>query len=275
MKWLIPICLLLFACASDPVIDNAVYLPEPEVVDNHEELERRALDSLVSARMKAIGLVDIRTVNDQISVDLKYATDDNFTKHQLYDTLRKLFLQEDVAIRLSKAQKFLDSLHSGYRLLVYDGVRPVQVQKEMWDALDSIPPLNRGKFVSNPALGSVHNFGAAVDLTILDAEGQPLDMGAGYDDFRRIAFPSLEAYFLKTGELSKEQYENRKLLRKVMRSQKFSNIPSEWWHFNAWSRIKASHKYQLLDSESGDSRWFKIVAKDTVVIDSLTIPAID
>jgi D-alanyl-D-alanine dipeptidase len=129
--------------------------------------------------------------------------------------------------------------------------------------------LNRGKFVSNPLFGSVHNFGTAVDITICDAAGIELNMGAGYDDFRPIAFPSKEAHFLKTGELTKEQYENRKLLRKIMRSQRFYNIPSEWWHFNAFSRLTCERKFEILLDETGNhKKWVspKIKKDSTIVI---------
>ncbi len=268
MKRLFFFFILLVACRQEVGPVSSGQEEEPLDTLNNIEQERlanlRQMDSLTAINLYRIGLVDITEVDERILVDLKYAGDDNFMNAQLYDTLHQLFLQDDVAQRLSKVQDLLDSLHPGYRLLVYDGVRPVQVQQEMWDALDSIPPLNRGKFVSNPKLGSVHNFGAAVDLTIVDDQGKLLDMGAGYDDFRKIAFPSLEAHFLKSGELTQEQWENRRLLRKVMRAQRFNNIPSEWWHFNAYSRVTASHRYQLLQSESGDARWFKIVLKDTI-----------
>jgi D-alanyl-D-alanine dipeptidase len=221
--------------------------------------------------MSGIGLVDIQKVNSRILVDIKYASIDNFMKRRLYDTLACIYLQRDVAIRLSKCQDLLDSLKPGYRLLVYDGVRPVQVQREMWNALDTLPKLERGKYVSNPALGSLHNFGAAVDLTITDSYGNALDMGANYDDFRDVAFPKYETRFLKSGELTEQQVNNRKLLRRIMRSQWFYNIPTEWWHFNAMNRVKASHKYQLLISESGDARWFKFIPKDMNKADSVII----
>jgi D-alanyl-D-alanine dipeptidase len=167
-------------------------------------------------------------------------------KIQLYDTLRKAYLQKDVAIRLGKCQEYLSALHPDLYLKVYDAVRPISVQKKMWDALDSIPVSERGKFVSNPSNGSVHNYGAAVDLTICNKNGIPLDMGAGYDDIRLIAYPSKEAYFFKTGELTEEQVANRALLRKVMASQNFKNIKTEWWHFNAFPRSIAKSKYKAL-----------------------------
>lgn len=167
-------------------------------------------------------------------------------KRRLYFDIDSLYLQEDVAKRLVKVQRYLKQRHPGLSLLVYDGVRPLGVQQQMWDALDSIPVRERVKFVSNPANGSIHNYGAAIDLTIADSTGKPLDMGAGYDDIRRIAYPRLEAHYLSTGELSSEQVANRKLLREVMRSQYFYNIPTEWWHFNACSRAAAKKKYNIL-----------------------------
>lgn len=263
MKWWGAIILLFTACTQQEPVEVKMEEHVPEVIINEDSLCRAQLDSMVALKMNFIGLVNVQELNDQIHVDLRYATDNNFMHQQLYDTLHCVYLQSEVAIRLSAVQHFLDSLRPGYHLLIYDGVRPVQVQQEMWDALDSVPVLNRGKFVSNPKLGSVHNFGAAVDLTIIDQQGIPLDMGANYDDFRPIAFPSLEAHYLKSGDLTREQYENRKLLRKVMKSQKFSNIPSEWWHFNAWSRVTASHKFQQLLTESGDARWFKVELPDS------------
>jgi len=191
-------------------------------------------------------LVDIQSINPTIYIDLKYATEDNFMHKKLYFNIDKVYLQPDVAERLSKCQIYLKKTHPNYSLLVFDGVRPLSVQKSMWDALDSIPPIQRGKFVSNPLNGSVHNYGAAVDLTICDNNKKPLDMGAGYDDIREIAYPSREDYYLKKGILSSTHIKNRKLLRKVMDYQKFRNIPTEWWHFNACSRNEAKKKYKII-----------------------------
>ena len=128
-------------------------------------------------------------------------------------------------------------------------MRPLSVQWQMWNALDTIPVIHRGKFVSNPKNGSVHNYGAAVDLTICDQHRKPLDMGAGYDDIRKIAYPSLESEFLASGELNELQISNRKLLRRTLKSQGFSNIPTEWWHFNAYPRAIAKSKFQLIHAE--------------------------
>ncbi len=218
--------------------------PAVEKVDLIPVVEEEEAAIVVPAGLES--LVDIQQVNPSIRIDLKYATEDNFMKKVLYHDITHVYLQKDVADRLSNCQKYLKKLHPNYSLLVYDGVRPLHVQQEMWDALDTIPVNERGKFVSNPANGSIHNYGAAVDLTIIDENGIPLDMGAGYDDIRKIAYPSLEAAFLAKGELTQQHIENRKLLRKVMASQGFTNIPSEWWHFNACSRAKAKELYEIV-----------------------------
>jgi len=194
-------------------------------------------------------LVPVNHFNKNIYWELKYATTDNFMHRVLYDTLDQVYVQIAVARRLAKCQEKLSAEHPDYHLLVYDGLRPLSVQWEMWNGLDTIPPGERGKFVSNPVNGSVHNYGAAVDLTICNGKRVALDMGAGYDDIRKIAYPSLEAKFLASGELTKQHVANRNLLRKVMRSQQFSNIPSEWWHFNAYSRAVVKTKYNIVNNE--------------------------
>lgn len=194
-------------------------------------------------------LVDVQKLNGRIYVDLKYAGEDNFLKMRLYEKINKAYLQKDVAERISKCQDYLTEIDSGLHLLIYDAVRPVSVQKKMWRALDTIPSKDRGNYVSNPANRSLHNYGAAVDLTICDSKGIPLDMGAEFDEFSEIAYPSMEPTFLASGQLTPEQVNNRKLLRRVMRSQYFRNLPTEWWHFNACSREDAKNKYSFLEEE--------------------------
>jgi D-alanyl-D-alanine dipeptidase len=184
-----------------------------------------------------------------VRVLLKYATADNFMKQVLYTTWKDAYLQKEVADQLNVAQGNLKKTHPTYSLLVYDAARPVSIQQKMWKALDTIPVKQRVKFVSNPNNRSLHNYGCAVDLTIADENGIPLDMGAGYDDIRSIAYPSMESYYLKTGALSSFQVENRRLLRKVMFGAGFTNISTEWWHFNACSRKFAASHYQAILTE--------------------------
>ncbi len=192
------------------------------------------------------GLIDVQQINAAIQIDLKYTTTDNFLRERLYTSLQKAYLQKDVALRLSEVQKELSRQYPGYQLLIYDAVRPVSVQEKMWKALDSLPIKERIKFVSNPKNLSLHNLGAAIDLTILDANGEALDMGAGFDDIRKIAYPSLEDSFLKVGQLTPLQVQNRQILRSAMLRQGFRQLPTEWWHFNACSREEAKRKYKVL-----------------------------
>lgn len=199
--------------------------------------------------MRSFGLIRVSSLDPAIRVDLKYTTSDNFMHQVLYTHIKTAYLQQDVAERLVKCQRYLSSLDTGLHLLIYDAVRPVSVQRKMWEALDSIPPKERVKFVSNPNNRSLHNYGAAVDLTICKSDGTPLDMGAGYDDIRKIAYPKLEATFVASGQLSKDHIENRNLLRKVMKKGHFSQLSTEWWHFNACSRKVAAKKYLLLEKE--------------------------
>ncbi len=213
--------------------------------NNHKVSSQKA-DSIVTL---GDDLIDIQEINPDVLVDLKYATLDNFMKEKMYSRMNRAFLQKDVALRLSNCQDYLSRIKPGYKLLIYDALRPVSVQQKMWDAMDSLPPVERGKYVSNPKNRSLHNLGAAVDLTICDEFGNPLDMGTKYDDFREIAYPELEKHFLKTGELTNRHLENRELLRKVMRKEAFRNIPTEWWHFNACSRKDGLSKYQVLMEE--------------------------
>ena len=198
---------------------------------------------------KEVDLVSINQTNPEIFVSLAYARSDNFMHEVLYLKWKEAYLQKPVALMLNKAQDRLTFLKPGLHLLIYDAARPLSVQQHMWNALDSIPVKERLKFVSSPRGKSLHNLGCAVDLTICDAKGIPLDMGAGFDDMRLIAYPMYEAKYLAEGALTKEQLANRKMLRSVMRYAGFSGIPTEWWHFNAYSKKEALERFQVIETE--------------------------
>ena len=203
----------------------------------------------------AEGLVNIRDIDSSIMVELKYSTTDNFMQRDMYGCLENCYLQPDIAERLKLCQSELKSRDSTLTLLVYDGLRPRLVQQFMWDLLDM--PLNeKTKFVSNPAKGSLHNFAAAVDITLYDlTTHQALDMGTPYDYIGVLAWPTKEASLLKDSLLTQEQVDNRILLRKVMQTGKFFNIQTEWWHFNACYRDKAKELYHIIE---GDTSLIKI-----------------
>ncbi len=198
-------------------------------------------------RLEAAGLVDVQTVDATILVDLKYSTTDNFIKKDVYGCITRAFLQKEPARMLAKANKLLQEKHPDYRLLVYDGARSRTVQRKLWVALPQYKPKLRENYVANPDEGSIHNFGCAVDLTVATAEGKPLDMGTPFDYFGDLAYPRKEAALLKAGKLTRQQVENRKVLRGVMEAAGFEGITSEWWHFNAYSRKQAGERYGIIE----------------------------
>lgn len=215
-------------------IDSVIEISEPYVIDT---LEQKLIDA---------GLIDIQSQIPSIFVDLKYSSTDNFMGQDVYGYLGKAYLQPDVVEDLKKCIAYLQSIDSSYSLLIYDAVRPRSVQQIMWDILD-MPIQDKTKFVSNPKNGSVHNYGAAVDITICNSNGEALDMGAGYDDIRLIAYPKHEQAYLDSGMLSQTQIDNRNLLRATMRAGGFSGIQTEWWHFNRYSRDVCKTKYQIIE----------------------------
>lgn len=255
--------LVVFSCKTD-VNNQGVFIdkqhsPKQELTNDQQQIDTLLTDnhqqktismdtSAIERIMIAAGLVNIQIIDSSIHVDVRYATTNNFMGKVLYENYHKVYLQKVVAERLKKAQTYLKSIDSTYSLLVFDGARPRSVQQAMWDAMDSIPVRERIKFLSNPAHGSIHNYGCAVDLTILDLKtGELLDMGAGYDDIRKIAYPRYEAHYLEMGQLTPQQVTHRKLLRKVMRKGGFWVIQTEWWHFNAFSRKKAKELFQPIE----------------------------
>jgi len=195
-------------------------------------------------RMKQQGLVNVKDVIPDIKIDLKYATPHNFLKKVLYTDLHNCYLQKEAAEMLKKAQEYLKSIQPEYSLIVFDGARPNSIQKEMWKKVKGTP---EQRYVANPYKGSIHNFGAAVDLSIVDEYGIELDMGTPFDFFGKLAQPRYEQQFFDSKELTREQLDNRALLRKAMKHAGFRGILSEWWHFNAFPKEVAREKYGIIE----------------------------
>ena len=193
------------------------------------------------------GLIDVHSLDSTILTDLKYASEDNFLNMNLYGQVQNCFLQPEAAQMLVRAQKILKSKHPGLTLLVWDAARPLSVQKVMWRKVKPPPGISKGLLVSNPLRGgSLHNYGCAVDVTIADENGKPLDMGSEFDCFGEIAWPVSEQKLLKDAKLTPGQVTNRKLLRSVMYGAGFWNIQTEWWHFNAMRRETAIARYPVI-----------------------------
>lgn len=240
--------LLFLSCGSpqeEKTVENAVENRENDTVPEEVIVEIKDTCELEKHLIRS-GLVDIQKVIPGILIDLRYSDTNNFMHTDVYGDLERIYLQPDVAEKLRIAQEYLQSQDSSLTLLVFDGVRPRSVQQIMWDTVD-IPINERGKFVSNPKNGSLHNYGAAVDLTIAKLNGEELDMGTPYDDSSPLSYPTMEAVYLEKGELTKEQIANRKLLRAALSKGGFWNIQTEWWHFNSCNREQAKGKYEIIE----------------------------
>ncbi|MDR1759035.1 MAG: M15 family metallopeptidase [Fibrobacter sp.] len=161
--------------------------------------------------------------------DIRYATFQNVTGHDLYCGLTRLFLHKDLAKKLEKASQILKEKYPGIRFRIFDGARPLYAQEALRAMVRGTPYV---RFVTSPGTGSVHNFGYAIDLTLEDFSGNMLDMGTDFDSFAPKAGRNGEAKALKEGTLTEEQIANRNLLRSVMKAAGFIELPSEWWHFN-------------------------------------------
>ncbi len=192
------------------------------------------------------GLIDINTIDTNIIIDIKYASDDNFLGFNFYGALNKCYLEKNTAEKLHQAQIFLEEINQNYNIIVFDCVRPRSAQQLMWDSIDC-NPYEKTKYVSNPLYGSNHNFGCAVDVSIVDDNGLLLDMGCDFDVFDSISYPIMESYFLSKEKLSVEQIENRQLLRYIMNKAGFFNIQTEWWHFNSCTRDYAIKNFPIIE----------------------------
>jgi zinc D-Ala-D-Ala dipeptidase len=179
-----------------------------------------------------------------VQTDLRYASTNNFMNENVYGTFTEAYLHQFAAEKLLRASKFLQEEKPGFALLVLDALRPRSAQRKLFAKVKGTP---EQKYVADPDKGSLHNYGFAVDLTIVDSVGNELDMGSGFDDFRPVSEPSREAEFLESGELSDAQIGNRLLLRGVMQKAGFQPIPHEWWHFNAMSLIEARTSYSIVE----------------------------
>jgi D-alanyl-D-alanine dipeptidase len=190
------------------------------------------------------GLVDIREVDPSIQVDLVNSdAEKNFFRQNFYDGLNKAYLRREVAIKLATAQKLLKAKAPGYSLLVMDAARPRSVSRLMFDKMKGT---QFEKFVANPARGSMHNYGIAVDVTIVDDKGDPLDMG--FTPFYKSDFSIYWGYAQqKLLGLGKVQRANSQLLSSIMKEAGFMPLSFEWWHFNGMTKDSARNRYQPIE----------------------------
>lgn len=187
-----------------------------------DELRKEALDAAPpkeTGNFRKPDLVELAPLDSSIHLDIRYATSNDFLGTAVYSQARA-FLQRPAAEALLRVAQKLKPL--GYGLLIHDAYRPWYVTKIFWDAT---PP--QGKiFVADPAQGSRHNRGCAVDLTLYDlATGKPIEMPGTYDEMSPRSFPDYP------GGTSLQRW-HRDLLRRAMESEGFTVYEAEWWHFD-------------------------------------------
>ncbi|HLT90355.1 MAG TPA: M15 family metallopeptidase [Woeseiaceae bacterium] len=187
---------------------------------------------------RAPELVELTALDPTLRLDIRYAGTDNFLGTRLYDEPRA-FLQRPAAEALVRAHRAARA--HGYGFLIHDAYRPWWVTKVFWDAT----PERLRQFVADPASGSRHNRGAAVDLTLYDLEtGQPADMPSLYDEFTERARPDYAGG-------TAGQRARRDLLRALMEAEGFTVYEEEWWHFDhedweAWPILNVT--FEALDA---------------------------
>jgi D-alanyl-D-alanine dipeptidase len=192
---LIILCLVslkLFSCAKDPQKDMS------------------------SPMEMSPKYVDVSTKVPDAILDVRYATSNNFTKKVVYDSA-KVYLVKEAANALKAVAD--DLRKKGYRLVIFDGYRPLAVQRIFWEIMPD------PKYVADPAKGSRHNRGAAVDLSLADLQGNYLSMPTEFDHF------GVEAHHDYLN-LTEKQISNRSLLRETMEANGFQHLPTEWWHYD-------------------------------------------
>ena len=224
-------CLLFFgACGSEPPAEEAFRIEPLRPVEELRAVALEAEPPLQPEGLLEPDLVELVALEPTIRLDIRYATVNNFMGARFYAAPRA-FLQRPAAEALVRVHRELGE--QGLGLLVFDGYRPWYVTKMFWDAT----PAHQRDYVADPARGSRHNRGAAVDLTLCDLEsGEALPMPSGYDEFSERAHPDYSGG-------TADETANRELLRSVMEAEGFSVYQFEWWHFD----YKDAERYPLLN----------------------------
>ncbi|MEB3291981.1 MAG: M15 family metallopeptidase [Synechococcales bacterium] len=208
----VPIASSPIATPAPSVTPSVMPSASPSPLPKDRSQNQLALDKLAPDQ-----LVDVQAIAPDIRLDFRYATSNNFLKRAVYPARARCLLRLTIAQRLAQVQQ--DLRGQGLGLKVFDCYRPLSVQKQMWAIL---PDSN---YIANPARGSRHNRGAAVDLTLVTVQGKALEMPTDFDDFSDRA-----AQDYAGGTAASRR--NRQILRQAMEKRGFTTIVTEWWHFD-------------------------------------------
>ena len=197
----------------------------------------------MNAQSPMEGFLRIKDLDNSIEVEMMYAKSDNFVGEAMYD-FTEAYLHPKAAKAVVKANALLAKYHPGWRICIYDATRPMSVQQKMWDKVKGTPQQN---YVSNPKNGGgLHNYGLAVDVSIVDEKGDSIDMGTKVDALTSTSHIDKEEELVAQGKITQEAMENRRLLRKVMQEAGFKPLRTEWWHFNYTTRADAKKNYKVV-----------------------------
>ena len=180
----------------------------------------------------------------EVKILLKYASSDNFMKENLYREFNSCYLHKDAFVKFQKAIQLLKEPKSRRRFILYDCLRPRSIQYKLWE---KVKGTSKEPYVANPEKGSIHNFGFALDLSLLDENGKELDMGTLFDDFTSLSEPTQEKAFFKKGKLTPSQFANRKILRNILLQAGFEQRPNEWWHYDAFPAKFVKKRYTIVE----------------------------
>ncbi len=198
----------------------------------------------IEKKFMAAGLINIHDLDKTIKVDLVNSDPNkNYFRENYYKGLSNAYLREEVARKLSQAQKHLKAQFPNCSILIMDAARPRSVSKLMYDKMKGT---KFEKFVANPEKGSMHNYGIAVDVTIVDGNDKEIDMG-----FTPFYKGDLSIYWsyakLKMFNLNERQKQNRNLLSGIMKKAGFIPLSHEWWHFDGMPKDEARKKYTIIE----------------------------
>jgi zinc D-Ala-D-Ala dipeptidase len=175
----------------------------------------------------------LSTLDPAIDVDLRYPTTNNFARRVLYRDWDCAWLRQEAAAGLEAAARWLAEQRPGWRIRILDALRPHRVQQAIWA---DVAGTHMQDYFADPARGSIHSFGLAVDVTLLTPAGEEADMGSGFDEMSLRSHPALNDEHLALGTLSVAQVTERGWLHAAMVRGGFRGIPTEWWHFDLGDR---------------------------------------
>lgn len=179
-----------------------------------------------------------------VRAELRYSSTNNLLARDVYGGFQRVLLHQLAAKKFARASQLLSKKFPSFRFVVFDALRPQSAQVEFFRLVKGTP---QEPYFADPAKGSLHSYGFAIDLSLLGPDGRELDMGTPFDDLSPLAEPQREEEWLAAGKLTKLQVDNRLRLRSVMTEAGFAQLPHEWWHYDALPAQEVREKFRRLE----------------------------